>query len=456
MPATPMEASMTTPPATHYARSGDVHIAYQVLGEGPVDLVLVPGWVSNIECLWEYPPCIEFLQALASFARLIVFDKRGTGLSDRVAFLPSLETRIDDLRAVLASVGSVRALLCGYSEGGPMCALYAATYPSQTAGLVMVGSYAARAQRPEAPWGRTRQQLDEFCRRCESDWGAPIAIEQVMPSVATDAAARQWWARFLRMSASPAAVVALNRMNHEIDVRALLPAVQCPALVLHAREDKQVDVRCGRELAALLTGARYVELDGADHVPWGDQRSRIVAEIETFVGSLGAPAEPERVLATVLFSDIVGSTERAIELGDRGWRDLLASHHQAVRQLLPRFRGHEVDTAGDGFFATFDGPARAVRCAASLIEAVASLGLQLRIGVHTGECETMAGKVAGIAVHVGARIAAAAQPGEVLVSSTVKDLVAGSGLRFQARGPTPLKGLPESWQLYAVERDSAL
>ncbi|MBN8508548.1 MAG: adenylate/guanylate cyclase domain-containing protein [Burkholderiales bacterium] len=411
--------------------------------------------MSNIECFWEYPPCAEFLQGLASFARLVLFDKRGTGLSDRVAFLPGLETRIDDVRAVLAAVGSTRAVLCGYSEGGPMCALYAATYPSQTAGLVMIGSYAARAWRADAPWGRTRQQLDAFCARCEADWGAPIAIEQIMPGAAADPAARQWWGRFLRMSASPAAVVALNRMNHEIDVRPVLPAVHCPALVLHARDDTQVDVRCGRELSALLPGARYVELEGPDHIPFGGERLRVLGEIETFVRALGAPAEPERVLATVLFSDIVGSTERAIELGDRGWRDLLARHHRVVRELLPRFRGREIDTAGDGFFATFDGPARAVRCAAQLIDAMAPLGLRLRIGVHTGECETVGGKVAGIAVHIGARIAAAAQPGQVLVSSTVKDLVAGSGLRFLERGPTPLKGLPEAWQLYALEPGSA-
>jgi class 3 adenylate cyclase len=276
-----------------------------------------------------------------------------------------------------------------------------------------------------------------------------------MPSVASDDAARHWWGRFLRMSASPAAVVALNRMNHEIDVRPVLPAIQCPALVLHARDDNMVLVQHGRELAALLPDARYVEMDGADHAPWLTNREQIAREIETLVRSLGTPAEPERTLATVLFSDIVGSTERAIELGDRGWRDLLGRHHQVMRQLLQRFRGREVDTAGDGFFATFDGPARAVRCAAALIDALRPLQLQVRIGVHTGECETVGGKVAGIAVHVGARVAAAAQPDEVLVSRTVKDLVAGSGLRFQDRGACVLKGLPDAWQLFSVELDSA-
>ena len=446
---------MQSVPTTRYARSGDVHIAYQVVGDGPVDLVLVPGWVSNVEAFWEYPDCVDFLNRLAGFSRLIVFDKRGTGLSDRVSFVPTLETRIDDLRAVLAAVGSSRAVLCGYSEGGPMCALYAATYPSQTAALVMIGSYAARAWRADAPWGRTRQQLDDFCRLCDADWGAPIAIERIMPSVAGDEAARHWWGRFLRMSASPAAVVALNRMNHEIDVRPVLPAVQCPALVLHARDDTQVFVQHGRELAALLPGAHYVEMPGADHAPWGTNREQIVSEIATLVHALGTPAEPERTLATVLFSDIVGSTERAIELGDRGWRDLLGRHHLVMRQLLQRFRGREVDTAGDGFFATFDGPARAVRCAAALIDALRPLQLQVRIGVHTGECETVGGKVAGIAVHIGARVAAAAQPDEVLVSGTVKDLVAGSGLRFQDRGACVLKGLPDAWHLFSVELGSA-
>jgi class 3 adenylate cyclase len=446
---------MEETPTTRYAKSGDVHIAYQVVGDGPVDLVVVPGWVSNVECFWEEPHCAGFLRALAAFSRLIIFDKRGTGLSDRVAHLPSLETRMDDLRAVLAAVGSQRAVLCGYSEGGPLCALFAATYPSRTAGLVMLGSYASRAWRHDAPWGRTVQELEQFNRLCEAEWGAPLAIEWIMPSVAQDEAVRRWWGRFLRMSASPAAVVALNTMNHEIDVRAVLASVQAPALVMHARGDRQVDVRFGRELAALMPRARYVELDGQDHVPWLSNAERIVGEIRAFGAAIGEPEEPERVLATVLFSDIVGSTERALELGDRAWRDLLSRHHDLVRQALQRFRGREVDTAGDGFFATFDGPARAVRCAAGMIASLRTIGLSVRIGLHTGECETVGGKATGIAVHIGARVAAAAGPGEALVSSTVKDLVAGSGLRFDDRGACVLKGLPEPWHLYAVDLSSA-
>jgi len=432
-----------------------VHIAYQVVGEGPTDLVVVPGWVSNVECFWEEPRCAGFLRALAAFSRLIVFDKRGTGLSDRVGYLPNLETRMDDLRAVLAAVGSQRAVLCGYSEGGPMCALIAATYPARTAGLVMLGSYASRAWRPDAPWGRTVQELEQFNRLCEAEWGAPLAIERIMPSVAQDEAVRRWWGRFLRMSASPAAVVALNNMNLEIDVCPVLASVHAPALVMYARGDQQVDVRCGRELASLLPRARYVELEGQDHAPWLTNAGQIVREIRAFSAAIGEPEEPERVLATVLFSDIVGSTERALELGDRAWRDLLDRHHHVVRQALQRFRGREVDTAGDGFFATFDGPARAVRCAAGMIEALRAIGLQVRIGLHTGECETVDGKATGIAVHIGARVAAAAGPGDVLVSSTVKDLVAGSGLRFDDRGACVLKGLPDAWHLYAVDLASA-
>jgi class 3 adenylate cyclase len=446
---------MEETPTTRYAKSGDVHIAYQVVGSGPFDLVVVPGWVSNIECFWEEPRCAGFLRALAAFSRLIVFDKRGTGLSDRVAHLPGLETRMDDLRAVLAAVDSRRAALCGYSEGGPLCALFAATYPARTAGLVMLGSYASRAWRPDAPWGRTAQEMEQFNRLCEAEWGAPLAIERIMPSVAQDEAVRRWWGRYLRMSASPAAVVALNTMNHEIDVRQVLASVQAPALVMHASGDRQVDVRFGRELAALMPRARFVELDGEDHVPWLSNAERIVGEIRAFSAAIGEPEEPERVLATVLFSDIVGSTERALELGDRAWRDLLGRHHEVVRQGLQRFRGREVDTAGDGFFATFDGPARAVRCAASMIAALRGIGVPVRIGLHTGECENIGGKATGIAVHIGARVAAAAGPGEVLVSSTVKDLVAGSGLRFDDRGACVLKGLPEAWHLYAVDLSSA-
>jgi class 3 adenylate cyclase len=446
---------MSTAPETRYVKSGDVNIAYQVVGSGPVDLVLVPGWVSNVECFWEEPRVARFLDALASFARLILFDKRGTGLSDRVANMPNLETRMDDLRAVMGAVGSERAVLCGYSEGGPMSALFAATYPARTAGLIMIGSYASRARSAEQPWGRTREELEAFSRLCAAEWGGPVGLEARAPSLANDEGFRRWWSRFLRMSASPAAVVALNAMNHEIDIRHVLPSIRVPTLVMHAVGDRTSDVRYSRYMMKHLTAATYVELPSNDHVPWAADAQLIADEIRKFVAGIDKVVEPDRVLATVLFSDIVGSTERAISEGDRRWRELLAQHHQVVRQELVRHRGREVDTAGDGFFATFDGPARAVRCAAHIVQALQPLGLEIRAGLHTGECEAVGDKVAGIAVHIGARVAGAASPGEVVVSSTVKDLVAGSGLRFDDRGVHTLKGIPDPWHLYAVDQASA-
>lgn len=447
---------MPTVPQTRYAKSGDVHIAYQVLGAGPVDLVLVPGWVSNIECYWDDPANARFLATLASFSRLIIFDKRGTGLSDRVTHMPALETRIDDVRAVMGAVGSERAVLCGISEGGSMCALFAATHPARSLGLIMIDSYPSRKLSADAPWGRTPQELDAMNKVCETEWGGPIGIENFSPSVAQDETVRKWWAHLLRMSASPATVIALNNMNFEIDIRHVLPAIRVPTLLLHAVGDRSIPVSASRYMAQQIPGAKYVELPGIDHTPVRGNSEAVLNEIQHFLVAAQQPVEADRVLATVMFSDIVGSTERAVALGDRSWRELLAQHHQVVRHELQRFRGHEVDTAGDGFLATFDGPARGVRCAARLVEALRPLGLEIRAGLHTGECEMVGNKVAGIAVHIGARVATAAQPGEVIVSSTVKDLVAGSGLRFEDRGVQTLRGLPEPWRLFKVEAQSAL
>ena len=446
---------MNAAPQTRYVKSGDVHIAYQVVGAGPVDLVLVPGWVSNLECFWESPAFAAFFRRLATFSRLVLLDKRGTGLSDRVAHMPTLETRMDDLRAVLGAIGSERAVLCGYSEGGPMCALYAATYPMRSQGLIMIGSFPSRVWAPDAPWGRTPQDLDALNQRCETQWGSPVAIDSIMPSVAQDEAVRAWWARLLRMSASPAAVLALNRMNYEIDIRHLLPAIRVPTLLMHASGDRQVAVSASRYMARKIPGATLVELPGEDHLPVLGDAEEVLAQIERFVAAAQRPPEPDRVLATVMFSDIVGSTEMAVTLGDRQWRELLGRHHQLVRQELQRHRGREVDTAGDGFLATFDGPARGVRCAAAIVDALRPLGLAVRVGLHTGECEMVGDKVAGIAVHIGSRVATAAEPGQIVVSSTVKDLVAGSGLRFEDRGEQTLKGLPEPWRLFAVDTASA-
>jgi len=438
-------------PETHYARSGDVNIAYQVLGDAPRDLVLVPGWVTNLEVFWEEPACARFLQRLASFARLILFDKRGTGLSDRVADLPNLETRMDDVRAVMDTVGSERAALLGYSEGGPMCALFAATYPARASAVIMVGSYARRLSSPDYPYGISVEAWTEWMDACLRDWGGPVGLDQRWPSAARDERVRQWWARMLRMGASPGANRALQRMNAETDVRHVLPVVRVPTLLLHSIGDRALDVRGSRYMAERIPGAKLVELPGRDHLPWGEDADQILDEIEEFLTGMRHGPEPDRVLATILFTDIVGSTEKAAALGDRRWRDLLEGHHSVVRLELGRHRGREVDTTGDGFLATFDGPARAVRCASAVTEGVRALGLDVRAGLHTGEIELHGDKVSGLAVHIGARVAAAAGPGEVLVSSTVKDLVAGSGLRFQDRGSQALKGVPGEWHLFALD-----
>ena len=440
------------PPETRYTKSGDVNIAYQVVGQGPLDLVLVPGWISNIDVFWEEPAFNRFLTRLASFSRLILFDKRGTGLSDRVADMPSLEVRMDDVRAVMDAVGSERAALFGYSEGGTMSALFAATYPARTSALIMAGAFARRMSAPDYPWGVTEEQMDAFVDKIQREWGGPVGVDMRAPSMAHDEGFRQWWARWLRASASPAAAVKLVRMNMEIDIRHVLPAIRVPTLILHSVNERFLDVEGSRYMAAQIPGAKLVELPGADHAPWLEDADMIVSEIEEFLTGARPVSEPDRVLATVLFTDIVGATEKAAGLGDRRWHDLLDSHHACVRRELARFRGREIDTAGDGFLATFDGPARAVRCACAISDAVRPLGVEIRAGLHTGECEVMGEKVGGIAVHIGARVAAHAHANEVLVSNTVKDLVAGSGLSFRDRGIQPLKGVPGDWRLFAVER----
>jgi pimeloyl-ACP methyl ester carboxylesterase len=442
-------------PETQYARSGDVNIAYQVVGEGPLDLVYVPGWVSNVELIWDEPAMARFLERLASFSRLILFDKRGTGLSDRVSNdkLPTLEERMDDVRAVLEEVGSSRAALFGHSEGGNMCVLFAATYPERTSALVTLGSFARRRDPDDDyPWAPTAENREETAQDIERNWGhlRPEDVEYYAPSRLGDDQFVRNLERYLRRSASPGAAAALLRMNSYIDVRDVLPTIRVPTLVLHRTGDHDVDVAEGRYLASKIPGARFVELPGDDHWISAGNPDEIAGEIESFLTGTRPAEELDRVLATVLFTDIVDSTKRAVELGDRRWRQLLNTHDAAVRRELERFRGREVDTAGDGFFATFDGPARAVRCAISIGDAVRELGLDLRAGIHTGECELDGPKVRGIAVHTGARVASLAAPGEVLVSRTVKDLVAGSGLDFVDRGVHELKGVPGEWRLYAA------
>jgi len=441
-------------PETRYAKSGDVHIAYQVTGEGPLDLVHVPGFVSHIEAIWQHPRRAALLRRLATFSRLILFDKRGTGLSDRTSQIFTLEQRMDDVRAVMDAVGSERAALFGISEGGPMSLLFAATYPDRTTALAIYGGYARRAWAADYPFAWRDEDWAALFSNIEERWGTSRGIDMARwaPSLAGDERAREMAAAYMRAAASPGAVRAVMQMNREIDVRNVLPAVRVPTLIVHRSGDRWIRIEHARYMAERIPGAKLVELPGDDHTPVAGDSDRILDEVEEFLTRVRRGPEPDRVLATVLFTDIVGATQRAAELGDRGWRELLEKHHALVRGELRRFRGREVDTAGDGFLATFDGPGRAIRCASAVVDAVRPLGLAVRAGLHTGECEVIGEKLTGIAVHIGARVAALAAPGEVLASSTVKDLVAGSELRFRERGPQALRGVPGTWQLFAVDR----
>jgi class 3 adenylate cyclase len=432
-----------------YARSGDAHIAYRVFGEGLRDIVLIPGSLSHVEMLWDRPSNQHLLKRLTAFARVIVFDKRGQGLSDRVAEY-TLEERIGDVRAVMDAARSKRATIYGWSEGGPMCLMFAATYPERTSGLVLFGTFASIKDEPFAKSPEEmRQTLDDL----EAHWGEGVLWRRNMPSRANDAAALEWGCRYERASASPGSILTLMKANYQIDVRHLLATVQAPTLILHRVGDNVVPVASGRYLAERIPGAKYVELPGNDHVVVDNESQDVIAdEIEEFItGERHHLAEPDRVLATVMFTDIVRSTERATELGDARWSELLAGHFSVLRKELATFRGHEVKTAGDGLLATFDGPARAIRCARAMHERLRPLDLKMRVGLHTGECDLSGSDVSGIAVHIAARVAALAGPDEVIVSSTVKDLVAGSGIQFAARGAHTLKGIPGEWLLFAVQ-----
>jgi class 3 adenylate cyclase/pimeloyl-ACP methyl ester carboxylesterase len=442
---------------TQYAKSGEVHIAFQVVGEGRLDLVWIPSFAHHVELSWENPPVARILVRLAELGRLVVFDKRGTGMSDRVSSDTTLETRMDDIRAVMDAADSERAVVCALGEGGPLAMLFAATYPERTEGLVLINSSPRLVRSAEFPWlpsrGEQEQNIEEMVRK----WGSPAQRELLSianPDMTEDE--RTAFARVLRLSVSPGALRDYMRMNLDVDVGGVLGSIRVPTLVLHRTELTRLDIRGARYLAEQIPSARLVELPGRNFAPAVGDADALFAEIERFCAEIRSgeweELEPDRMLATVLFTDIVGSTDMMAELGDRGWRKLLDGHHTAVRRQLSRFRGIEMDTAGDGFFARFDGPARAVLCAQAITDDVRKLGIQLRAGLHTGECELADGKVAGIAVSIGARIAAAAMPGEVLVSSTVKDLVAGSGLAFEDRGTHELKGVPGKWRLYAAER----
>jgi class 3 adenylate cyclase len=446
-------------PETRYAKTADgVHIAYQVVGEGPSDLVFVPGFVFNVEHLWTgWPQAAAFVSRLASFSRLILFDRRGTGLSDHI--LPgehqlTLEARMDDIRAVMDAAGSERAVLLGFESGVAVCAVFAATYPERTSAFLGQSPEGGRWA-PELAWRWTDEDWDEYLGSVERGWGtlafATREGQVVWPEIGDDPV---WWrdyATWMRRSVSPGDALALLRIDSATDAGGVLPVIRVPTLVIHRTDDKSESVEEARYVAAKVPGAQLVELPGSNHGWVSPDQDEVLDEIERFVRHLRAEeAELDRTLATVLFTDIVGSTEKAAALGDRGWRDLIERHHATVRGSLARYRGKEVDTAGDGFFATFDGPARAVRCAQAIIGALKVHDLQIRAGVHTGEVETIDQRVGGLAVVIGARIGALAGESEILASSTVKDLTAGSGLSFEERGEHELKGVPERWRLYRV------
>ncbi|MFY9620356.1 MAG: alpha/beta fold hydrolase [Pyrinomonadaceae bacterium] len=456
------EVTLDRPPETMYARSGDVNIAYQVIGEAPIDLVFVMGWVSHLEYFWREPSFARFLLRLASFARLILFDKRGTGLSDRVPLneLPTLEQRMDDVRAVMDAVGSERAALCGVSEGGPMCSLFAATYPEKTLALVMIGTYAKRIRDDDYPWAPTTEQRQHFFEEMREQWGGPVGLEERAPSVAGDPKFREWWATYLRMGASPGAALALTQMNAEIDVRPVLPTVHVPTLVIHRTGDQCLKVEEGRYVAEHIPSAKYVELPGQDHLPFVGDQDAILDEVEEFLTGVRLTQERDTVLATVLSTQIIDSKEHAERLGNERWYALLDRLRVQVRKEIEWFRGREIDMVGDRPLAIFDGPARAIRCACAITESASRLGVMMRAGLHTGECE-MVGlpgevpngvEVSGIAPLVGAQVAKRAAAREVLVSSTVKDLVAGSGIEFADKGVHTFADVPGDWRLFAVER----
>ena len=441
---------------TRYARSGDVNIAYQIVGEGPFDVVFVPGWVSHVELVWTLPARAEVFERLASFSRLILFDKRGTGMSDPIEGAPILEARMDDVRAVMDAAGCARAAIYGVSEAVPLSLLFAASYPERTTALVLWGGFARMTWTPDYPIGWTQERYDQ---EVESDlrvFGTPEEAKKVLDIVGvTDPKEAQLLVEYFRRSASPGVVKALGSINREIDVRPVLSTIRVPTLIGHGTDDEAVPFEWGNYVAERVPGARFLSFPGG-HIPVGRVASDFADEVERFLTSAWEEraweeTEPNRVLATVLFTDIVGSTAKNVELGDAAWRELRDAHHALIRRQLVRYRGKELDTAGDGFFASFDGPARAIRCACAITEGVRDIGLEVRAGLHAGECELMDNKVAGIAVNIGARVAAEAGSGEVLVSSTVKDLVAGSGIAFRDRGTAELKGVPGEWRLFAVE-----
>lgn len=439
------------PPETRYARSGDLHIAYQTVGQGPVDVLWVPNWIWQMEHVWEQPWVARLLRRVSGFGRLIMFDRRGTGMSDKLSGAPTLEEQMDDVVAVMDAVGSERAAVVAMLEAGSMACLFAATHPERTRALVLYEAMPRMTKAPNYDWPPTREEREAMVEELRADWGTGAWTLALSSPLAQDGPLRAWTARLERLAASPGTAVALFRMHSEIDVRPLLPSIQAPTLVLHRPADTYIDVRHSRYLAKVVPGARLVELPGQHTLPFGPGQDELVDELEEFLTGARHPPDPERILATVMFADIVDSTRRAAELGDRGWRGLLETVNGSIEHELERYRGRVVKRMGDGLLATFDGPARAIRCATAIRDgARAHFGLEVRNGLHTGEIELMGDDVGGIAVHIGARVSACAGPGEVLVSGTVKDLVVGSGISFEDKGERELKGVPGSWRLWAV------
>ena len=436
---------------TRYAQSADgTNIAYQVHGDGPLDLVFVPGFVSHAELVWEEPAIARFLRRLASFSRLIFFDKRGQGLSDRLGRPPTLEESMDDLAAVMDAADSGQAAIFGISEGGPMSVLFAATYPDRVTSLILYGTFARMTKAPDFPEGVSAERLDSWAEMVREEWGGAVGVNLWAPSEAGNPEFERWWGRLLRQGTSPSGAIELMNLYREIDVRSVLPAIGAPALVLHHGDDRLVPARQARYLAERIPDARYVELDGIDHLPMVGDQNALLDEVEEFLVGSRRAHEAERALATVLFTDIVGSTATAARLGDSRWRDLLERHDTTVRRELAVHRGREVKTMGDGFFATFDGPARAIRCACAIRDELRQTGIDVRAGIHTGEVDLIGTDVGGMAVNIGARVGALGGAGEVLVSSTVRELVVGSGIDFDDRGAHELKGAPGEWRLFAV------
>lgn len=442
-------------PQTRYAVSADgTHIAYSVTGEGPIDLLYVPTWISHIEHLWEHPIVARFFERLSGFARLIMFDRRGAGLSDPLGAPPTLEAQMDDVLAVMNAAESERAAVFAQLEGGMMAALFAATHPDRTGALVLYASFARTVRSDDIYWANTVEERAEMIEAFLVNWGDGSRFAGLAPSMASEPTFCEWYARLERYSASPGTARTMVGMIGESDIRDILPSIRVPTLIMHRENDQFIDPRHSRYLADHIPGAKLVMLPGDENLILAGDTDAVLDETEEFLTGARHQREPDRVLATVMFTDIVDSTRRAGELGDRRWRDVLERHDELVRRALSRFQGREVNTTGDGFFATFDGPARAIRCAVAINESVRQLGIDIRAGLHTGECELRGDDVAGMAVHIGARVGATANAGEVLVSSTVKDLVVGSGIEFADRGATELKGVPGEWRLFAVERDA--